>query len=165
MASTFSFDIVSDVDLQEVDNALQQTQKEVAQRYDLKDSNSTLDLDRKAKTIAVESGAEFQLQQVVDVLQSRLIKRGISLKTLKFGDVQPGTRGTARQTITLATGIDKENAKKIVALLKENGVKVTAQQQDEQVRVSGKSKDDLQKAIQTIREADLPIDVQFTNYR
>jgi uncharacterized protein YajQ (UPF0234 family) len=165
MAATFSFDIVSEIDLQEADNAVQQALKEIQQRYDFKGSNSSIELLKKEKQINVESDSEFQLKQVIDVLESKLIKRGIGLKALTYGNIVQGSRGSARQSITLQSGIDKENAKKIVKLIKDKGTKVQAIIQDEQVRVTGKSKDDLQEVIQTIRGADLPFDTQFTNYR
>ncbi len=165
MASTYSFDIVSQVDLQEADNAVNQALKEIQQRYDFKGSNSSIELDKKEKVIQVESDDEYRLKQVIDVLESKLIKRGIGLKTLDYGETEAGSRGSARQKITLQAGIDKENAKKITKLIKDKGLKVQAQIQDDQVRVSGKSKDDLQEVMQTLRDADLPFDMQFTNYR
>jgi len=165
MASTYSFDIVSEIDLQEADNAVNQALKEIQQRYDFKGTNSTMELDKKTKTIMVDSDDEYRLKQVIDVLESKLIKRGIALKTLTYGDVEPGSKGTARQKITLQSGIDKENAKKVVKLIKDKGLKVQAIIQDEQVRVTGKSKDDLQDVIRELRAADLPFDMQFTNYR
>lgn len=165
MASTFSFDIVSEIDLQEADNAVNQALKEIQQRYDFKGSNSTIELDKKTNAILVDSDNEYRLKQVVDVLESKLIKRGIGLKALTYGDVEPGTKGTARQKITLQSGIDKENAKKVTKLIKDAGLKVQAQIQDEQVRVTGKSKDDLQEVIALLRDADLSFDMQFVNYR
>ena len=165
MASSYSFDVVSEVDLQEVDNAVNQASKEISQRYDFKGSNSSVHLDRKERKIAIESDGEFRLKQVVDVLESKLVKRGIGLKALGYGEVEHGTQGTARQTISLQSGIDKENGKRIVKILKDLGLKVQAQIQDDQVRVTGKSKDDLQDCIQALKDADLPFDTQFTNYR
>jgi len=165
MASTFSFDIVSQVDLQEADNAVNQALKEIQQRYDFKGTASTIELEKKTSQIRLESDDEYRLKQVMDVLESKLIKRGISLKALSYGDIEQGSRGSARQTITLQSGIDKENAKKITKLIKDQGLKVQAQIQDDQVRVTGKSKDDLQAVIQTLKGADLPFDMQFVNYR
>lgn len=165
MADTYSFDIVSQVDLQEVDNAVNQAQKELAQRYDFKGSNSTIELDKKGKTIALESDDEFRLKQVVDVMESKLVKRGIGLKALTYGEIETGSRGAARQTITLQSGIDKENAKKITKLIKDLGLKVQASIQEDQVRVTGKSKDDLQSVITALKAQDLPFDMQFINYR
>jgi uncharacterized protein YajQ (UPF0234 family) len=165
MASSYSFDIVSEVDLQEADNAVNQALKEIQQRYDFKGSNSTITLDKKEKAILVDSDNDYRLKQVVDVLESKLIKRGIGLKALTYGEIEPGTKGSARQKISLQSGIDKENGKKITKLIKDAGLKVQAQIQDDQVRVTGKAKDDLQEVIQMLREADLPFDMQFTNYR
>jgi uncharacterized protein YajQ (UPF0234 family) len=165
MAATYSFDIVSTVDLQEVDNGVNQTIKEIQQRYDFKGSNSLVELDRKEQKIRVESDSDFRLKQVVDVLESKLIKRGIGLKALTYGDVETGSHGRAHMMITLQSGIDKENAKKITKLIKDQGLKVQASIQDDQVRVTGKSKDDLQEVITVLRAADFPFDMQFTNYR
>lgn len=165
MADTYSFDIVSEVDMQEADNAVQQAAKEIQQRYDLKASNSSIELDKKEKTISVESGSDFNLKQVIDVLESKLVKRGIALKALKYGDIEQGSKGSARQKITLQSGIDKENAKKVTKLIKDLGVKVQAHIQDNQVRVTSKAKDDLQKVIQELKSADLDFAMQFTNYR
>jgi cyclic-di-GMP-binding protein len=165
MADTYSFDIVSEVDMQEADNAVQQASKEVQQRYDLKSTNSSIELDKKEKTIAIESGSEFNLKQVIDVLESKLVKRGILLKALKYGEIEQGSKGVARQKITLQTGIDKENAKKIAKLIKETGLRVQSQIQDDQVRVTGKDKDALQQVIQELKAADLDFAMQFTNYR
>lgn len=165
MAGTFSFDIVSQVDMQEADNAVNQAFRDIGQRYDFKGSNSTIRIDRKEGRIYLESDNEFRLAQVVDVLESKLVKRGIGLKSLTYAAVEHGSMGSARQTITLQSGIDKENAKKITRIIKDLGLKVQAQIQDDQVRISGKSKDDLQTCMEALKGADLPFDMQFTNYR
>lgn len=165
MANSFSFDIVSEIDLQEVDNAVNQALKEVQQRYDLKDSNSTIELNRKDKLIKVGSKDEFSLKSVNDILQNKLIKRGISIKALVYEEVEAGTMGSARQTIKLQQGIEKENAKKIVKMIKDSKLKVQASIQDEQVRVTGKAKDDLQEVMNLMRNGDLDFAFQFTNYR
>lgn len=165
MADTFSFDIVSEVDMQEVDNAYTQANKEIAQRYDFKGSNSTIELDRKEKSLLVESDSDYRLKQVVEVLESKLIKRGIALKALTYGNIEPASKGGARQKITLQAGIDKENAKKITKMIKDMGLKVQATIQDDQVRVAGKAKDDLQQVMQSLKSADLPFAMQFINYR
>lgn len=165
MASSFSFDIVSQVDLQEADNAVNQAAREITQRYDFKGSNSSITLDKKDGKIMLESDSDFRLKQVVDVLESKLVKRGISLKSLSYGQIEHGSHDVARQVITLQSGIDKENAKRITKLIKDLGLKVQAQIQDDQVRVTGKSKDDLQECIQRLKDSDLPFDMQFTNYR
>ncbi len=165
MASSYSFDIVSEIDLQEADNAVNQALKEIQQRYDFKGSNSTITLDKKNNAIQLESDSDYRLKQVIDVLESKLIKRGIALKSLTYGTIEQGSHGSVRQSVTLQSGIDKENAKKVTKLIKDQGLKVQATIQDEQVRVTGKSKDDLQTVMQALREADLPFDMQFTNYR
>ena len=165
MAETFSFDIVSEVNLQEVDNAVNQARKEIAQRYDFKGSKSSIDVSPKEKTITVVSDDEFKLKSVIDVLQDKLVKRGVHLKALKYGALEPAAGGTMRQLITLQIGIDKDNGKVIVKMIKETKLKVQAQIMDDQVRVSGKNKDELQSVIALVRKAELPFAVQFTNYR
>ena len=165
MAETFSFDIVSEVNLQEVDNAINQARKEIGQRYDFKGSKSSIDLDLKEKKITVFSDDGFKLKAVVDVLQNKMIKRGIPLKALEYGTAEPASGGTVRQQIVLRVGIDKENAKVLVKLIKESKLKVQAQIMEDQVRVTGKVKDDLQFVITLVRNAELKFAVQFTNYR
>ncbi len=165
MAQQNSFDIVSEVNMQEVDNALNQAQKEVAQRYDLKDSKSTINFDQKEKIVTVSSLNEFTLKSVVDVLQNKFIKRGIHLKSLEYSPVEQAAGGTARQKITLRVGIDKENAKTLVKIIKDSKVKVQAQIMEEQVRVSGKDRDELQAVIAKLKALDFPLPLQFTNYR
>jgi uncharacterized protein YajQ (UPF0234 family) len=165
MAEAFSFDIVSEVNLQETDNAINQARKEIGQRYDFKGSKSSIDLDLKEKKIAVVSDDDFKLKAVVDILQNKMIKRGVPLKALDYGAAEPASGGTVRQTIGLRVGIDKENARVIVKMIKETKLKVQAQIMDDQVRVSGKVKDDLQSVMKLIRDAELKFAVQFTNYR
>lgn len=165
MAGTFSFDIVSEVNLQEVDNAVNQARKEIAQRYDFKGSKSSIELSTKEKTLTVVSDDEFKLKSVVDVLQEKLVKRGVHLKALKYGTPEAASGGTMRQVITLQVGIDKDNGKVIVKIIKDSKLKVQAQIMDDQVRVSGKNKDDLQSVMALVRKAELPFAVQFTNYR
>lgn len=165
MAQQNSFDIVSEVNMQEVDNALNQAQKEVAQRYDLKDSKSTISFDQKEKIVTLSSLNEFTLKSVVDVLQNKFIKRGIHLKSLEYSPVEQAAGGTARQKITLRVGIDKENAKTLVKAIKESKLKVQAQIMEEQVRVSGKDRDELQAVIAKLKAFDFPLPLQFTNYR
>jgi uncharacterized protein YajQ (UPF0234 family) len=165
MADTSSFDIVSEVNLQEVDNAVNQARKEIGQRYDFKGSKSSIELSQKEKTVTVTSDDEFKLKSVVDVLQEKLIKRGVALKALMYSTPEPSAGGTMRQVITLQVGIDKDNAKRIVKMIKDTKLKVQAQIMDDQVRVTGKNKDDLQSIIAMLRKADLPFAVQFTNYR
>ncbi len=165
MADTYSFDIVSEVNLQEVDNAINQARKEIAQRYDFKGSKSAIELNLKEKTLTIISDDDFKLKSVVDVLQGKLVKRGVPLKALKYGAVEPAAGGTVRQVVTLQVGIDKENARQIVKMIKDTKLKVQAQIMDDQVRVSGKNKDDLQSVMAKVRGAELPFAVQFTNYR
>jgi uncharacterized protein YajQ (UPF0234 family) len=165
MAQQNSFDVVSEVNMQEVDNALNQAQKEVAQRYDLKDSKSTIDFDQKEKMVTVSSLNEFTLKSVVDVLQNKFIKRGIHLKSLQYSPVEQAAGGTARQKITLRVGIDKENAKVLVKIIKDTKLKVQAQIMEEQVRVSGKDRDELQTVIAKLKALDFPLPLQFINYR
>lgn len=165
MADAYSFDIVSEVNLQEVDNAVNQARKEITQRYDFKGSKSSIDLNLKEKQIVLVSDDEFKMKSVIDVLQGKLIKRGVPVKSLDFGKVEPGTGATVRQLITLRVGIDKENAKSLVKMVKDTKLRVQAQIMEDQVRVTGKNKDDLQAVIKLIREADLKFAVQFVNYR
>jgi uncharacterized protein YajQ (UPF0234 family) len=160
---THFFDVVSKVDQQEVRNAVDQAQKEIRQRYDFKGSKSSIELTNDG--IVLVSDDEGKLKSVVDVLETRLVRRGISLKALEYGKVEPASGGTVRQAVNLRQGIDKENAKKITTLVRDSGLKAQAQVQDEQVRVTGKKIDDLQAIIQKVKEADLGIAVQFVNYR
>jgi uncharacterized protein YajQ (UPF0234 family) len=165
MANSFSFDIVSEVDLQEVDNAVNQARKEIAQRYDFKGSKSSIELNTKDRVLTMVSDDDFKLKSVLDILQSKLIRRGVPVKALSYGSVEPSTGGTVRQLITLRIGIEKENAKRIVKMIKDTKLKVQAQIMDDQVRVTAKAKDDLQAVITMVREAELEFAVQFTNYR
>jgi uncharacterized protein YajQ (UPF0234 family) len=165
MADSNSFDIVSEVNLQEVDNAIQQARKEIAQRYDFKGSVSSIEFAQKEKTITTISDDDFKLKSVVDILQNKLIKRSVPVKALEYGTVEPAAGGTVRQVIRLRVGIEKEDARTIVKLIKDSKLRVQAQIMDDQVRVSGKSKDDLQQVMNIIRKAELHFATQFTNYR
>ncbi len=165
MAQQNSFDIVSEVNMQEVDNALNQARKEVATRYDFKDSKTTIDFAEKEKEVTVHTEDDFRLKAVIDILQSKFIKRGIAIKTLKYGNVETATGGTVRQKITLQVGIDKENAKKLVQIIKDSKIRVQPSIMEDQVRVSGKDKDDLQTIIATLRGTEFPLPLQFTNFR
>ncbi len=165
MAQQNSFDIVSEVNMQEVDNALNQARKEVAQRYDLKDSKSAIDFDQKEKIVTVSSLNEFTLKSVIDVLQNKFVKRGIHLKSLKYDPVEQAVGGTARQKIILQVGIDKENAKNLVKVIKDSKLKVQAQIMEEQIRVSGKDRDELQAVIAKLKALEFPLPLQFINYR
>ena len=165
MAGTNSFDIVSEVNMQEVDNAINQARKEIGQRYDFKGSHSSIELNQKEKTITVISDDEFKLKSVIDILQNKLIKRGVSLKALKYGTIEPAASSTVRQVIALRVGIEKDDARLVVKMIKDSKLKVQAQIMDDQVRVSGKNKDDLQAVMAMLRNADLAFAMQFTNYR
>jgi uncharacterized protein YajQ (UPF0234 family) len=165
MAEEHSFDIVCEVDLQEVSNAVNQAVKEIGQRFDFKGSKSSIELDKAAKTIKLISDDEHKLKSVIDILQSKLVKRGIPLKALSYGKIEPASGNTVRQVITLQQGIPQDKAKEIVKIIKDMKVKVTAEIQRDQVRVRGKKIDDLQGVISTLRERDFGIHIQFTNYR
>ena len=165
MAAESSFDIVSKIDLQEVKNAVDQALKELGQRFDFKGSKSEILLDEKNKEISVGSDDEYKLKSVLDILQSKLVKRGISLKALTYGKIEPALSGTVRQKISLQQGIPSEKAKEIVRVIKDLKLKVQSQIQGDQVRVTGKNKDDLQAVIKHLREKDFGIDMQFMNYR
>ncbi|ANE47598.1 hypothetical protein SY83_16385 [Paenibacillus swuensis] len=163
MSSESSFDIVSKVDLQEMDNAITQAEKEIANRFDFKGSKSSIKLEKEELVVA--SDDEFKLTNVLDILQSKMTKRGISIKNLDYGKVEPASRQTVRQRIKLKVGIDQENAKKINILIRDSKLKVKSQIQGDSIRVTAKSKDDLQNVIQLLRKADLPLDLQFTNLK
>jgi cyclic-di-GMP-binding protein len=163
MAKESSFDIVSKVDFSEVANAINMAMKEIQNRYDFKGSSSDIKLE--GEELVLISDDEFKMNQLKDVLISKLIRRNVPLKNLHYEKLENAFGGNVRQRAKLVSGIDKENAKKINSLIKNSKIKVKSQIQDDQIRVSGKSKDDLQKVIAIIREADLPIDVQFVNFR
>ncbi len=165
MPDTFSFDIVSEVNLQEVDNAVNQARKEIGQRYDFKGSKSSMELNLKEKELLVTSDDDFKMKSVIDVLQGKLIKRGVPVKALDYGPVEPAAGGTVRRIIRLRVGIGKDDAKLIVKMIKDTKLKVQAQIMEDQVRVSGRSKDDLQSVMKLVRDADLKFATQFTNYR
>jgi len=165
MAETNSFDIVSKVDLQEVDNAINQARKEIVQRYDFKGSKTTINLAQKEHEVVIISDDDFRMKATVDLLQTKFVKRGVPLKALTYGKIEPAAGSLVRQTIKLQNGIDKENAKLIVKMIKGTKLRVQAQIMDDQVRVSGKNKDDLQAVIAMLRKADLNFSMQFINYR
>jgi uncharacterized protein YajQ (UPF0234 family) len=158
-----SFDIVSKIDLQEVNNALQQAMKEIHTRFDLKDSKSNIVLEKDA--IVLTSIDEFKLKAVNDVFQQKLVKRGVPLKGLTYGAVEPAAGSTVRQRITMQQGIPIEKARDIVKLIKNSKKRVQASIQGDLVRVSGKDRDTLQEIIALLRQQDFGIDMQFTNYR
>jgi len=163
MPADNSFDIVCKVDMQEVTNAVDQARREVDTRYDLKGSKNELKLEKTE--LQITSADEMKLKAVVDILQSKLHKRGVPLKALTYGDVEAAAGSTFKQKIGLQQGIPIEKAKEIVRMIKDAKIKVQASIQEDQVRVTGKSKDDLQRVMAMVREKDLGIAVQFTNYR
>lgn len=163
MAQDFSFDVVSKTNMQEVANAIQQAQKELAQRFDFKGSKSSIEL--AAEEIVLVSDDEGKLRSVKDIVETKLVKRGVALKALDYGKPEPAAGGTVRQKAKIVQGIETEKAKAIVRTLKDAKLKVQASIQSDQVRVTGRSKDDLQKAIALIKENDFGIPLQYTNYR
>ena len=165
MASDNSFDIVSKIEMQEIKNAIDQALKEVSQRFDFKGSKSDVTLEEKNNEIIVSSDDEYKLKSLIDILQAKLVKRGISLKALTYGKIESALGSTVRQSIKLQQGIPSEKAKEIVKAIKETRLKVQAQIQGDQLRVSGKNRDDLQSVIKLLRESDFGIDMQFVNYR
>lgn len=161
--STFSFDIVSDFDRQELVNALDQTDREIKSRYDLKDTQTTLELGET--TITINTDSEFTLDAIHTILQTKAAKRNLSLKIFDYGKVEAASGNRVRQEITLKKGISPELAKKISKLIRDEFKKVQASIQGDAVRVSAKSKDDLQAVIQRLKQEDFPVALQFTNYR
>jgi len=165
MADEHSFDIVSKVDLQEVLNAVQQSMKEISQRFDFRGSKSSIELNKDKHEITVISDDEIKLKSVIDILQTKLVKRGVSLKALDYGKVEPAAGSTVRQMITLQQGIPVDKAKEIVKLIKDTKIKVQSEIQKDQVRVRGKKIDDLQAIMQSIKDKDFGIHIEFINYR
>jgi len=160
-----SFDVVSKIEIPEVINAIQQAMKEIVQRYDLKDSHSNIELIEKEHKVVLTSKDEFKLKAVVDILQSKLVKRSVPLKGLSYGDIIPAAGSTVRQEIALQQGISTEKAREIVKKVKDSKLKVQAAIQGDFVRISGKDRDTLQSVIALLRGSDFGIDMQFTNYR
>lgn len=165
MAEEHSFDIVCEVNMQEVSNAVDQTTKEIGQRFDFKGSKSSVELDKAKGIITLISDDEVKLKSVIDILQTKLVKRGVSLKALNYGKIEPSAGNTVRQAITLQQGIPQEKAKEIVKLIKDTKLKVSAEIQKDQIRVRGKKIDDLQTIIAKLKEKDFGIAMQFVNYR
>ncbi len=163
MAAENSFDIVSKIEMTEVTNAVTQAMKEIGQRFDFKGSKSNITQEKDA--LVIISDDEFKLKSVVDILQGKLVKRGVPVKNLSFGKVEPALGGTVRQRATLQQGIPTDKAKEIVKTIKDTKIKVQASIQSDQVRVSGKNRDDLQSVIQLLKGRDFGIELQFTNYR
>lgn len=166
MANPVSFDITSGVDVQEVDNAVNQARKEIAQRYDFKGSRAAIDFNRTENTITLTADDDFKMNAVWEILQGRLVRRGVPTKNLTPGEIERAANDTVRRVITLQQGIPTEAAREIVKFLKERKLKkVQAAIQADQVRVSSGSKDDLQEAIRLLREHDFGVALQFGNYR
>ena len=165
MAKDSSFDVVSQIDMQEVDNAFGQAKKEIAQRYDLKDSGADIALDKNGKTLTVSAPSDFVNNQVKDVLTSKLIKRGIALNALDWGKLESATGGTVRQTAKIIEGIDRDTAGKINKDIKDQKLKVKVTIEADKLRVTSASKDALQTVIQFLRDQDYGQPLQFTNYR
>ena len=163
MAAENSFDVVSKIDMAEVTNAVSQAMKEISQRFDFKGSKS--DITQEKDGLVIISDDEYKLKSVIDILQSKLVKRGVPIKNLSYGTVEPAQGGTVRQRVTLQQGIPQEKAKTIVKSVKDSKLKVQASIQSDQVRISGKSRDDLQKVIQLLKEKDFGLELQFDNYR
>jgi cyclic-di-GMP-binding protein len=163
--ANFSFDIVSEVDLQEVDNAVNQASKEINQRYDFKGSKCKIEFRRDEKKLILIGDNEYKLSAVREVLNGRLIKRGISLKSLKFGEAQQAFEGTMRQSVEIAQGIEKEKAKELVKIIKDLKLKVQTNIEGENLRVSAAKKDDLQEVINKLRVLDFALPLNFCNYR
>jgi cyclic-di-GMP-binding protein len=166
MATAASFDVTSTVDLQEVDNALNQTRKEVAQRYDLKGARTEIAFNPAEKTLVLTAEDRMQVEALWDIVQTRLVRRGVPVKNFRPGEIQPAAGGAMRRTIELQQGISTDAAREIVKFLKDQKLKkVQAAIQSDQVRVSAPSKDDLQEAIRLLRSRDFGIELQFGNYR
>ena len=163
MAKDCSFDVVSEVDMQEVDNAVNQAKKEIGTRYDFRGSKSEINLE--GDTIKIIGDDEYKLNAIIDVLKGKMVKRNVAIKNLDYGKVEPAAGATVRQVITIKKGITKENAKEVVKAIKNMKLKVQASIQEDQVRVSGKDKDDLQVVIQMLKQLDVPVELQFVNFR
>lgn len=163
MAKDNSFDIVSRVDLQEVNNAVNQAQREIENRFDFKGSKSRIEYD--GNQLMLYSDNDFKLKNVVEILESKVVKRGINLKSLRYGKIEKAAGDTVKQKVDLVQGLDKDLGKEIVKLVKESKVKVQASFQEDQVRVTGKNRDDLQEIIKIIKEREWDIPLQFSNLR
>ena len=163
--SEYSFDIVSRVDMQEVSNAVQQAMKEIQQRFDFRGSSSAIELDRAGGVLTIVSDDEYKLKSVVDILQGKLIKRKVPIKSLQYGKLESSLSGNVKQTVTIQQGVPAEKGKEIVKLIKNAKLKVQAEIQKDQLRVRAKKKDDLQAVIQLVKEKDFDIHLEFVNYR
>lgn len=160
-----SFDVVSQVELQEIDNAVNQTVKEISQRYDFKGSKTSVEWRAKEKEIIIVTEDDYKLSAATDILQSKMVKRSIPLKNMKYETIEQAVGGQLRQVIKVQQGLDKEAAKKVVEVIKGTKLKVQPQIMDDQVRVTSKSIDDLQSTMRTLKSANLDVDVQFVNMR
>jgi uncharacterized protein YajQ (UPF0234 family) len=163
LASDSSFDVVSRVDPQELDNALNQTRKEIENRFDFKHSKTSIEYD--GKKITLISDDELKMRNVVDMFQAKAVRRSIDLKAFEYGEVEPAAGGTVRQIVTPRNGISKDQSRALMVHIKNLKLKVTAQFQDEQIRISAKNKDDLQKVIASLRAMEFELPLQFVNYR
>jgi len=162
--SEASFDVVSRVDQQELDNALNQARKEIGGRFDFKNSVTEIEYDGKSK-ITILSDDELKMKNVTDIVQSKAVKRGIDIKAFDFGDVEPAAHNAVRRIVTIRSGIPKDKSKPLMEAIKALKLKVNAQYQDEQIRVSGKNRDDLQRVIAHLKAMEYELPLQFTNYR
>jgi len=165
MAQDSSFDIISEVNLQTIDDAVNIAMKEIVNRFDFKGMNVTIEFKRNDKEIELNAPSEMKIQQMKDIMMQKMIKKEVSFKALSLKKSEKAANGGIRETYTIVTGIDKEIAKTIVKDIKDLGLKVQASIQEEKVRISGKSKDDLQNVIKAVRDKDYPIPLQFSNYR
>jgi len=163
--ANFSFEITSEVDLQEVDNAVNQAAKELSQRYDFKNSKASIEFDRKEKKITLVADDDFKLRALTDILTLRLAKRGVSVKSFKFDEPEKAFEGYLRQGIKICMGIDKDHAKDLVGIIKDLGAKVQIQIEGEKIKVSSPKKDELQSVIAHLRGLDFSIPLGFGNYR
>lgn len=163
MASEYSFDIVSKVDMQELNNAITQAMKEIETRFDFKGSKSSIKLENEQLVVA--SDDDYKLKSVIDILQTKMIKRGVPILNLDYGKIESASGGTVRQVIKMKQGIDQENAKKINIMIRDSKLKVKSLIQGDSLRVTGKSKDDLQNVMNMLRGAGLPLELQFNNFR
>ena len=165
MAANFSFDIVSEIDLQEVDNAVNQAKKELSQRFDFRGSKSSIDYNREEKKITLIADDDFKLRSLQDILNGRMIKRNISIKALTYKEPEKAFEGTFRQVIELVSGLEREKQKELVKIIRDLNPKIQTQIEGEKIKVSSPKKDDLQTVINHLRSIDFPVALQFTNYR
>ena len=165
MANDFSFDVVSSINMQEADNAINQAQKELANRFDFKGAPAEINFDKAKKEINLLAADEFKMQALWDIVETKLIKRGVSTKSLEIGKIEPSGNMTVRQQVKMKEGIPQEKGKEITKFVRDGKFKVNAQIQGEQLRVVSKSKDELQAVMQALRGADFGVPLQFTNFR